>query len=95
MADTPKDAGVFVQKMVDNVIGNQLNEIHPQRTVALSFRRHDHIHYIKLLCFDDSQRNCIHVKIRVDKDGINHYAGKVAEMKMVHDDIDTKANYEV
>ena len=90
-----QDAGLFVQQMVDKVIVDQLNEIHKERQVALSFRQLGNNYYIKLLCFNDNPANCVHVKIRVDRDGINHYAGRAVGMMMVENAIDAEEIYQM
>ena len=89
-----KDAGIDIQTMVDEVVGDQLDELNVQRKTALSFCQDGKVFFTKLLCFNNNEYNCVHVKIRIDRGGIRHYCGRV-ENKRVQDKIEPRDNYDV
>lgn len=83
------DARKDIQAMVERVIpGLQLGDIVVERKIALSyvtFSIGDNTeYYIKLLCFEDKDKNCIHVRIQTDREYVPKYLTKTEPM-MVRD----------
>lgn len=85
------DAGISIQNMVDSAIScNELDGITLERRIALNYvtstNGDNTEHYIKLLCFKDKDKNCYHVRIQTDRNGVSTYMTKTAP-KMVRDEV--------
>lgn len=85
------DARKDIQAMVERVIpGLQLGDIVVERKIALSYvtsSTEDNMeYYIKLLCFEDKHKNCIHVRIQTDREDVPKYLTKTEPM-MVRDEV--------
>lgn len=85
------DARKDIQAMVERVIpGLQLGDIVVERKIALSYvtsSTEDNMeYYIKLLCFEDKDKNCIHVRIQTDREDVPKYLTKT-EPTMVRDEV--------
>lgn len=86
-----RDARRDIQAMVERVIpGQQLGDIIVERKIALSYvttPNGDNMeYYIKLLCFEDKDKNCIHVRIQTDRENVPKYMTKTEPM-MVRDEV--------
>lgn len=86
-----RDARKDIQAMVERVIpGHYLGHIVVERKIALSYvttpTGDNTEYYIKLLCFEDKDKNCIHVRIQTDREGVPEYLTKT-EPKMVRDEV--------
>lgn len=86
-----RDARKDIQAMVESVIPcHHLGDIDIERKIALSYvttPTGDNMqYYIKLLCFEDKDKNCIHVRIQTDREGVPKYMTKT-EPKMVRDEV--------
>lgn len=85
------DARRDIQAMVERVIpGHYLGHIVVERKIALSYvtaPNGDNMeYYIKLLCFEDKDKNCIHVRIQTDREDVPKYMTKTEPM-MVRDEV--------
>lgn len=85
------DAGISIQNMVDSAIScNELDGITLDRKIALSYvsstTGDNTENYIKLLCFNDKDKNCYHVRIQTDRNNVSTYMTKTAP-KMVRDEV--------
>lgn len=84
-----RDARKDIQAMVERVIpGLQLGDIVVERKIALSYVTTPIgvEYYIKLLCFEDKDKNCIHVRIQTDRENVPKYMTKTEPM-MVRDEV--------
>lgn len=74
--DTPADAGPMIQAMVDG-IADQVTGLNQKgnRRIALNFMTaqmgNNVLYFVKVLCFKNCERNCIHVKIEVNLNNLN------------------------
>lgn len=81
-----RDARRDIQAMVERVIpGLQLGDIVVERKIALSYVtssiEDNTEYYIKLLCFEDKDKNCIHIRIQTDGEDVPKYMTKTEPME--------------
>lgn len=92
----PVDAGPMIQAMVDG-IADQVADLNREdnRRIALNFTTthtgNNVLYVVKVLCFKNRQKNCIHVKIEVNLNDLNsrHKLMAVENDKLVCDVLDT------
>lgn len=87
------DARKDIQKKVEEAIPNLLLDgVAIERRIALSYilsSTGDNMkYYIKLLCFNDKDKNCFHVRIQTNRNGVSTYLTKT-EPKMVCDKVES------
>lgn len=89
---TPRDADDDIQRYVDRVVANGLQDLHIRRQIALNYITQAsstaQVYVVKVLCFNNKDRNCVHVKFSLDADNTPHFQGRV-ENKTVAENLET------